>query len=156
MCELLGLSARYPVTLEMSFQKLMQRAELSNPDGWGAVFYKQNDAYVFREPKPAINSALATMGPTNFLYSDRLYLFAYSSRRSHADGVHPPGLHYISRQCDQKINSLPCIGLNLKKSMSKTQTLTLIASVPLSDEAWTPIAENKLLVLENGRILNQD
>ena len=81
---------------------------------------------------------------------------AYVFRRSHADGVHPPGLHYTSRQCDQKINSLPCIGLNAKMTMSKPQTLTLIASVPLSDEAWTPIAENKLLVLENGCILNQD
>jgi len=68
MCELLGLSARYPVTLEMSLQKLMQRESLSNPDGWGAVFYEKNDVYVFR--------------------------------RSHADDVHPPGLRYITRQCD--------------------------------------------------------
>jgi glutamine amidotransferase len=240
----------------------MQRAELSNPDGWGAVFYEKNDAYVFREPEPANNSTLAnflaesgieshlvlshirkattgtvelrnthpfmrefngrmhsfafngnvpgvfdlglklnryipvgetdseyafcwlleqlsgetckvdwkrtasilksfgdqlaTMGPANFLYSDSLYLFAYSSRRSHADGLHPPGLHYISRQCDQKLNSVPCIGLNVKMTMNTTQELTLIASVPLSDEAWLPFAENQLLVLEKGRVLNQD
>jgi len=41
-------------------------------------------------------------------------------------------------------------------TMSKTQTFTLIASVPLSDEMWTPFAENQLLVLEKGRILKQD
>ena len=262
MCELLGLSARYPVTLEMSLQKLMQRAELSNPDGWGAVFYENNDAFVFREPGPASNSTLAnflaksgieshlvlshirkattgsvvlrnthpfmrefngrmhsfafngnvpgvfdlglesnrfipvgetdaefafcrlleqfgseadqldwkhsvsilksfgdqlaTMGPANFLYSDSLYLFAYSSRRSHADGVRPPGIHYISRQCDQKLNSLPCVGLNVKMTVNTTQELTLIASVPLSDEEWIPFEENQLLVLEKGRVLNQD
>ncbi len=262
MCELLGLSARYPVTLEMSLQKLMQRAELFNPDGWGAVFYEKNDAYVFREPEPANNSTLANflaesgiashlvlshirrattgsielrnthpfmrefngcmhsfafngnvpgvfdlglelnrfspigetdaevafcwlleqfnsevdklnlkrtvsilksfgdqlaaMGPANFLYSDSLYLYAYSSRRSHADGMHPPGLHYISRQCDQEHNSLPCVGLNVKTTVDIVQELTLIASVPLSDETWTPFAENQLLVLEKGRILNQD
>ena len=262
MCELLGLSAQYPVTLEMSFQKLMQRAELSNPDGWGAVFYDQTDAYVFREPRPASNSALAnllakcgieshlvlshirkattgpvvlrnthpfmrefngrmhsfafngnvpgvfdlglesnrfipvgetdaefafcrlleqfgseadqvdwkrsvsilksfgdqlaTMGPTNFLYSDSRYLFAYSSRRCHADGVHPPGLHYITRRCGKKHNSVPCVGLDVKSTINTTQELTLIASVPLSDEAWIPFEENQLLVLEKGRILNQD
>ena len=61
MCELLGLSAQYPVTLEMSFQKLMQRAELDNPHGWKAVFYEQNDAYLFREPRPASNSQLANL-----------------------------------------------------------------------------------------------
>ena len=261
MCELLGLSAQYPVTLEMSFQKLMQRAELSNPDGWGVVFYEQNDAYVFREPRPASNSRLAnllaqcgiesylvlshirkattgpvelrnthpfmrefngrmhsfafngnvlgvfdlgpastryfpigetdaefafcrllellsseaekvdwkrsasilksfgdqlaTMGPANFLYSDSLYLYAYSSRRSHSDGIHPPGLHYNSRQCDQNQSSIPCVGLNVKSTLNRTQKLTLIASVPLSDETWIPFEENQLLVLEKGRILKQ-
>jgi glutamine amidotransferase len=43
----------------MSFWKLMQRAELSNPDGWGVVFYEKNNAYVFREPRPASHSRLA-------------------------------------------------------------------------------------------------
>ena len=61
MCELLGVSSQHPVTLEMSFQTLMKRAETVNPDGWGAVFYEQNDAYVFREPRPASNSKLANL-----------------------------------------------------------------------------------------------
>jgi glutamine amidotransferase len=61
MCELLGVSSLHPVTLEMSFNTLMQRAETVNPDGWGAVFYEQNDAYVFREPRPASNSKLANL-----------------------------------------------------------------------------------------------
>ena len=45
--------------IEMSFQKLMERAETVNPDGWGAVFYEKNDAYVFREPRPGSTSRLA-------------------------------------------------------------------------------------------------
>lgn len=61
MCELLGVSSLHPVTLEMSFQSLMHRARLANPDGWGAVFHEQNDAYVFREPRPANNSQLAKL-----------------------------------------------------------------------------------------------
>jgi predicted glutamine amidotransferase len=262
MCELLGLSAQYPVTLEMSFQKLMQRAELSNPHGWGAVFYEQNDAYVFREPRPASNSKLANllaecgieshlvishirkatsgaielrnthpftreidgrlhsfafngdvpgvfdlgleltrffpmgvtdgeyafcwileqltsqvdaidwkrsasilksfgqqlaaMGPANFLYSDSQYLYAFASRRTHSDGIHPPGLHYIIRQCDQQQHAIPCVGLNVKSTVNTTQKLVLIASVPLSEEAWLPFEENQLLVIEKGLILNHD
>ncbi len=262
MFELLGVSAQYPVTLEMSLQELMQRAELSNPHGWGVAFYEQNDAYVFREPRPASESnlanllaqggieshlvlshirkattgpvglrnthpfmrefngrmhsfafngnvpavfdldltlnrffpigetdaefafcwllqqltsevdtvdwkrsalilksfgdQLATMGPANFLYSDSLYLYAYSSRRSHSDGVHPPGLHYITRRCDQKPNSISCVGLDLRPTVNQTQELTLITSVPLSDEVWTPFEENQLLVLEKGQILKHD
>jgi glutamine amidotransferase len=262
MCELLGVSAQYPVALEMSFRKLMQRAELSNPHGWGTVYYEQNDAYLFREPRPANDSRLAdllarcgieshlvlshirkattgpvelrnthpfmrevngrmhsfafngnvpgvfdlglalnrffpigetdaefafcglleqliseaenigwkrsasilksfgdrlaSLGPANFLYSDSLYLYAYSSRRTHADGVHPPGLHYITRQCDQEQHSIPCVGLNVKATVNTKQKLTLIASVPLSDEAWMPFAENQLLVLEKGQVLKQD
>ncbi len=61
MCELLGVSSLHPVTLEMSFQSLMHRARLANPDDWGAVFYEQNNAYVFREPRPANNSQLARL-----------------------------------------------------------------------------------------------
>ena len=262
MCELLGLSAQYPVTLEMSFQKLMERTEVSNPHGWGAVFYEHNDAYVFREPRPASNSKLAnflaqcgiesdlvlchirkattgtvglrnthpfvrelngrthsfafngnvpgvfelgleltrfspigdtdaelafcwlleklngepdnldwkrsasilqsfgdqlaTLGPANFLYSDSLYLYAYSSRRSHADGVHPPGLHYTTRKCDKKQHSVPCVGLNVKSTVNLTQKLTLVASVPLSDETWVAFEDKQLLVLEKGLILKQD
>ena len=37
----------------------MQRADLSNPDGWGVVLYERNDVYLFREPEPANNSTLA-------------------------------------------------------------------------------------------------
>jgi len=262
MCELLGLSAQYPVTLEMSFQKLIQRAELDNPHGWGAVFYEQNDAYLFREPRPAGNSQLAnllaqcgveshlvishirkattgpielrnthpfsreiwgrlhsfvfngnvpgvfdlglkltrflpigvtdgeyafcwlleqfadrdddiewkfsasilksfgeqlaTMGFANFFYSDSQYLYAFSSRRTHPDGMHPPGLHYIIKHCDQEQHAIPCVGLNVKPTINRPQKLTLIASVPLSDETWLPFAENQLLVIDKGLILNHD
>ncbi len=61
MCELLGVSSLHPLTLEISFQKLIKRADQGNPDGWGAVFYEKNDAYVFREPRPASDSRLADL-----------------------------------------------------------------------------------------------
>jgi predicted glutamine amidotransferase len=238
----------------------MQRAELVNPDGWGAIFYEQNDAYVFREPRPAHDSHLAnllgqcgvesqlvishirkattgpielrnthpftreirgrlhsfafngnvpevfnlklktdrfsplgetdgefafcclleqlfdqvkngdwkrsasilksfgeqlgSMGPANFLYSDSLYLYAFASQRSHADGMHPPGLHFNTRRCIEGQHPTPCVGLNIQSDTSLEQKLTLIASVPLSDETWIPFEENQLLVLENGSVVN--
>jgi len=244
----------------MSFQSLMQRARLANPDGWGAVFYEQNDAYVFREPRPAHNSQLArllghcgiesslvlshirkattgpielrnthpftreihgrlhsfafngdvpgvfnlgltlgqfspigdtdgefafcwfleqlssqvdnddwkhtasilksfgeqlaTLGPANFLYSDSQRLYAFASKRCHSDGLHPPGLYHNTRHCDQQQHSIPCVGLSIQSVSVVAQALTLIASVPLSDETWVPFEENQLLVIENGEILS--
>ena len=67
-----------------------------------------------------------------------------------------PGLHYIIRQCDQEPHAIRCVGLNVKSTVNTPQKLTLIASVPLSDEAWLPFAENQLLVIEKGLILNHD
>lgn len=148
MCELLGVSSLHSVTLEMSFQSLMHRAKIANPDGWGAVFYEQNDAYVFREPRPA------TLGPANFLYSDSRRLYAFASKRCHSDGLHPPGLYYNTRHCDQQQHSIPCVGLRIQTVSVVAQALTLIASVPLSDETWVPFEENQLLVIEKGEILN--
>ncbi len=59
VCDLLGISSRYPAMIELSFQKLMERTETVNSNGWGAVFYEKNDAYVFREPRPGSVSRLA-------------------------------------------------------------------------------------------------
>ena len=59
MCDLLGVCSRQPVAIEMSFKKLMERAKSVNPDGWGSVFYRGADAYVFREPRPGGGSPLA-------------------------------------------------------------------------------------------------
>ncbi|MFT7555028.1 MAG: putative glutamine amidotransferase [Planctomycetota bacterium] len=260
MCELLGVSSLHPVTLEMSFQQLIKRAKIFNPDGWGAVFYEQNDAYVFREPRPADNSTLArllansgiestlilchirrattgpvglrnthpfnrevdgrqnsfafngnipevfeldlsmerftpvgetdgeyafcclleqlnqppggasqsgkasilqafgdrlaAMGPANFLYSDSRRLYAYASRRTHSDGVHPPGLYYNIRHCDEVDRAIPCVGVQLETKESSEQLLTLVASVPLSDGEWVPFQDKQLIIIEDGNILS--
>jgi predicted glutamine amidotransferase len=248
--------------IEMSFQKLMERAETVNSDGWGAVFYEKNDAYVFRDPRPgsasrpaalpghcgvesklaishirkatggavelrnthpftreihgrlhsfafngdvpevfdldltsdrfwpigetdgeyafcwlldqfagsdstgdwkntaedlqSLGCRLAEMGPANFLYSDSLRLYAFASRQRQGDGENSPGLYHLCRDCAQQAESIPCVGLAIGSSRKSEQELTLTASVPLSDEHWTPFESNQLLVIENGRILYQD
>lgn len=257
MCDLLGVSSRHPVAIEMSFRKLLERAKTVNPHGWGTVYYAGSDAYVFREPRPgsdsqlanilshcgitsqlvishirkatsgeialknthpftreidgklhsfafngdipsvfalhletkrfqpignsdaehaycwllnqlvkdkgkndaqhkaqmlhAFGSQLSEMGPANFLYSDSHRLYAFASRRRHPDGEYPPGLYLLNRQCDQHTTSIPCVGLNIETSSSIPQEITLVASIPLSDEDWIPFQENELVILENGQ-----
>lgn len=257
MCDLLGVSSRHPVAIELSFRKLLARAKTVNPHGWGTVYYEGRDAYVFREPRPGSDSQLAKilgqcgissqlvishirkatsggialknthpftreidgrlhsfafngdipsvfdlrletkrflpigdsdaehaycwllnqladdkaindeqhkaqvlrtfgcqlaeMGPANFLYSDSRRLYAFASRRRHPDGEYPPGLHMLERQCDQPAMTAPCVGLNIESTSKKSQAITLVASIPLSDEDWRPFRENELVILENGR-----
>jgi len=259
MCDLLGVSSRQPVTIEMSFKKLLERACHANPDGWGAVFYRDEDAYVFREPRPGGDSQLAAilancgipshliishirkatqgdisirnthpftrelggrrhsfafngdvpaaydlklqsdrflpigtsdaeyaycyllnllaaaggtddvsrtasilqsfglqlsaMGPANFLYSDSQRLYAFSSRRRHPDGEYPPGMHMLTRQCHQAPLSVSCVGLKVSPTVELAQQIVLLSSVPLSEEGWSPLAENQLMVVENGGVL---
>jgi len=257
MCDLLGVSSRQPVTIEMSFTKLMERAKTHNPDGWGSAFYRGSDAYIFREPRPGNGSRLADylakcgiasqliishirkatqgeisiqnthpfsrelngrlhsfafngdipavydiplpskrfmsigdsdaeyafchilnklaagdtedstrtagilhhfglllseMGPTNFLYSDSHCLYVFASRRRHPDGEYPPGVHYLCRQCRQTPASLPYEGIKLESTNALPQEVVLFSSVPLSDEAWTPMPENQLIAARNGQI----
>ena len=102
----------------------------------------------------SLGEQLATLGPANFLYSDSQHLYAFASKRCHSDGLHPPGLYHNTRHCDQQQHSIPCVGLSIQSVSVVAQALTLVASVPLSDETWVPFEENQLLVIENGEILS--
>lgn len=92
-------------------------------------------------------AAIRPLGPANFLYSDSEYLFAHGHRRTQRDGrIAPPGLFSLCRQCKVDIG-LPAIsGLKLPAQ----QEVLLLASVPLSEESWQPLAEGELLVLRCG------
>ncbi len=96
---------------------------------------------------------LATLGPANFLYSDSQRLYAYSSYRLGHDGEHFPGLHVIKRQCEYNHEDYPIAGLKLSPTSKTEQQLVLIASVPLSDENWIPLAGCQLMVIERGCVL---
>lgn len=58
MCELFGLSARYPTDVNHSLALLRPRGGAIGPhaDGWGVAFYEGNAARVFKEPIPASES----------------------------------------------------------------------------------------------------
>jgi glutamine amidotransferase len=83
---------------------------------------------------------LRTLGPANFLYSDGELIFAHGHRRRVDDGeIKPPGLHVLCRQCVERT--------------AVTQQVALVASVPLTAEAWRPLAEGEVIVLREGRVI---
>jgi glutamine amidotransferase len=69
MCELLALSSSQPARLTFSLHTLAARGGLLGRahDGWGVAFYEGRDVALFREPRPAADSALVqyleTQGP---------------------------------------------------------------------------------------------
>jgi glutamine amidotransferase len=96
---------------------------------------------------------LRELGPANFLYSDGEHLFAHSHRRRQSDDgpATPPGLHMIQRTC-------PCERHHGARGVEigdcgEPQRVLLIASVPLTDEAWEPLAEGTVLATQAGEVV---
>ena len=59
MCELFAMSSREAANASFSLEEFSRHGGLtdSHKDGWGIVYYRDNDAQIIREPKPAFNSA---------------------------------------------------------------------------------------------------
>jgi len=91
---------------------------------------------------------LRPLGPFNFVYSDGDTLFVHAHRRLQSDGdVRPPGLHLLVRSCNEQAVDLSASGVLLSPV---AQELTLVASVPLTDEPWEAIAEGEVIALTQG------
>ncbi len=92
---------------------------------------------------------LSEHGPANFLYTDGDALFAHGHRRTQADQqIRPPGLYVLCRRCgmttaDGGVTVAPA---------EEEQHVLLVASVPLTDEPWRPLAEGELLVARAGTV----
>jgi len=91
------------------------------------------------------------LGPANFIYADGDYLFVHGHQRSQPgrDGFHPPGLFWLCRSCriapekPDTSNENPSTG-------DRLQQVSLVASVPLTDEHWLPFAEGEVMVFSRG------
>jgi predicted glutamine amidotransferase len=82
---------------------------------------------------------LRRLGPANFVYADGDAVFAHAHRRrTDAGDIRPPGLHLLCRHCD---------------SVDDGIEVALVASVPLSDEPWRPLAEGEVVALRGGRLV---
>lgn len=101
----------------------------------------------------AFAADLRTFGPANFLYADGDALFAHGHRRlQRASGrAEPPGLWALQRHCAP---ADPPPDRDAGVSIAHGERAALfIASVPLTDEAWRPLAEGELVAVRNGEVL---
>lgn len=91
---------------------------------------------------------LRAFGDANFLYFDGDILFAHAHKRHYDDGgdvvgpARPPGLHVA------KHASLSIPGLDL--TSDPEVDVTILASVPLTEDGWSPLAEGAVIAVENG------
>jgi glutamine amidotransferase len=104
----------------------------------------------------AFAADLRRLGPANFLYADGEVLFAHSDRRFQpASGrIAPPGLHLLSRHCSQPQTTLTGQGVTVAgvAAPGDFQEVVLVASFPLSDEGWRPLAEGEVVAIANGQL----
>jgi glutamine amidotransferase len=96
---------------------------------------------------------MQALGPANFLYSDGATLFAHADRRMQADGtIHPPGLWRLARHCPAG-GHMVAEGLRIDAHEGE-QEVVLVASVPLTSEAWAPFPQGQLIVASHGQIVS--
>jgi len=98
----------------------------------------------------AFAAELRMLGPANFLYSDGDILFAHGHRRKQGTSsrIEPPGLVCLQRRCGQGKRGIVASGLSIEGS---DQDITLVASVPLTDETWQPLDEGEVIAISKGR-----
>jgi predicted glutamine amidotransferase len=63
MCELFGMSARFPSNVRVSLDELARHGggTAHHRDGWGVAFLQEGDAFVVREPSAANESACLSL-----------------------------------------------------------------------------------------------
>ena len=99
----------------------------------------------------AFAADLRTLGPANFLYADGDTLFAHSHRRIQpaTGSIAPPGLHILSRRRVQTQTDVDVGAVSIAPGL---QEVVLVASVPLSDESWRPLAEGEVVAISSGQL----
>ena len=95
---------------------------------------------------------LRALGPANFLYADSDALFAHGNRRFHpASGrAEPPGLWCLRQDCPGTPGVEDVAGVSVG---SEAQSVVFLASVPLSDAEWRPLADGEMMVVRGGRVV---
>lgn len=101
----------------------------------------------------AFAAELRGFGPANFLYADGDTLFAHAHWRMQDDGeIGPPGLHVLERHCEDKVPGAALDGAGVTVT-TVGQDICMLASVPLTEESWQPLAEGEVIAVRQGRIV---
>jgi len=98
-------------------------------------------------------AGLRALGPANFLYADGDALFVHGHKRTHADGIRPPGLHVLCRTCAAESGAFTAEGLSIEPA-GIAQEVVVAASVPLTaHEPWRALADGEVVAVRGGRIV---
>ena len=94
---------------------------------------------------------LAKTGPANILYASAGQVWAYADRRHQADGtITPPGLWLLERTCAASSDNVyRASGLDIA---GPALQVILLASVPLTSEAWEPLSRGTALWVAGGEV----
>ena len=96
--------------------------------------------------------ALRALGPASFLYADSDVLFVHADRRLQplTRQVTAPALYRLECPAGDKA----ALVRDSESAQTKTaQRVILLASVPLTQEAWTPMQEGEVLAIRQGEII---
>jgi predicted glutamine amidotransferase len=101
----------------------------------------------------AFAAELRTLGPANFLYADGDALFAHGHRRLQPNGhAEPPGLWIRQRHCPADgvlVDRGAGAGVSVRAGWT---SVVWIASVPLTEDEWRPLACGELIAVRDGEI----
>ncbi|MDO8386592.1 MAG: class II glutamine amidotransferase [Polaromonas sp.] len=149
-CETLALGAYRPVgqtDSEHAFCALMERLRPL----WNGAEPPSLDVRLTLLASFA--AELRAFGPANFLYADGDTLFAHGHKRLQAGTGHagPPGLWMLQRHCPPA-EPAPVHQAGIAV-VPEDRVVVFIASVPLTDEAWQPLAEGDMVAVRHGALL---
>ncbi len=97
----------------------------------------------------AFAANLRVLGPSNFLYADGDIRFAHGHmrKRDASSKLEPPGLVSLQRRCRRGERGFAASGLSIEAA---DQIITLLASVPLTDDPWEPVGEHQEFLNEKA------
>lgn len=99
---------------------------------------------------------LRAMGPASFLYADGDALFAHGHRRiqRNTGKIEPPGLWILQKNCaDTQTAAVQSDSISVGQA---EQAIVLVASVPLTPDAWRPLSNGEIVVVRDGRLITLD
>lgn len=99
----------------------------------------------------AFASDMRRRGPANIIHASNGRLLVHADRRTQRPGViEPPGLWMLERSCrGLHPDNRPGAGIEVTGDATH---VVLLASVPLTSEAWRPLEQGSVLAVQSGKI----
>lgn len=130
MCELLAITSRKPTTVSMSLDQFASHGSdaSANRDGWGIVYYSEDDIRRFRDTGPAAASEWVRFVEKQELCST---LFLAHIRNANVGKVSLPNTHPFSRELGGSMHAFAHNGF--LENVNNNNAFALRRFMPLGD-----------------------